>query len=86
MYHYDELFYQITLHVMYFTNNQTCITICRENAQYSLHVLFCHTLAKLILTNRNTQNTCLLPCSLKNCNTPNLLTYALQIVTSNNMA
>ena len=28
----------------------------------------------------------LLPCSIKNCNIPNLLTYTLQIVTSNNMA
>ena len=26
------------------------------------------------------RNTCLIPCSVKNCNTPNLLTYTLQIV------
>ena len=28
----------------------------------------------------------MLPCSINNCNTPTLLTYALQLVTSNNMA
>ena len=47
MYHYHELFYQIILHVMYFTNNPTCITICRENARYSLHVLFCNILQQI---------------------------------------